>query len=278
MSNSRELIQIVEGLPASDGAGVQLTRIIGSPELDMLDPFLMLDAFGSDKPNEYLAGFPSHPHRGFETVTYLIAGRMRHKDSTGREGVIEPGGVQWMTAGRGIIHSEMPEQEDGLLMGFQLWVNLPASAKMTEPVYQEFPKEQIVVSRLDNGTQVRVICGQTNDGTVGTVSNDYIKPSFMDISLPAGQLFEQNLEIENTAFIYVIDGELVIGQNILPHKHLGVLGPGLGVEVSAGSEKARFILVAGQALNEPVARSGPFVMNTPEEVMQAFQDYQENRF
>lgn len=278
MSNSRELIQIVEGLPASDGAGVQLTRIIGSPELDMLDPFLMLDAFGSDKPDEYLAGFPSHPHRGFETVTYLIAGRMRHKDSTGREGVIEPGGVQWMTAGRGIIHSEMPEQEDGLLMGFQLWVNLPASAKMMEPVYQEFPKEQIAVSRLDNGTQVRVICGQANDGTVGTVSNDYIKPSFMDISLPAGQLFEQNLEIENTAFIYVIDGELVIGQNILPHKHLGVLGPGLGVEVSAGSEKARFILVAGQALNEPVARSGPFVMNTPEEVMQAFQDYQENRF
>jgi redox-sensitive bicupin YhaK (pirin superfamily) len=278
LSNSRELIQIVEGLPASDGAGVQLTRIIGSPELDMLDPFLMLDAFGSDKPDEYLAGFPSHPHRGFETVTYLIAGRMRHKDSTGREGVIEPGGVQWMTAGRGIIHSEMPEQEDGLLMGFQLWVNLPASAKMTEPVYQEFPKEQIAVSRLDNGTQVRVICGQTNDGTVGTVSNDYIKPSFMDISLPAGQLFKQNLEIENTAFIYVIDGELVIGQNILPHKHLGVLGPGLGVEVSAGSEKARFILVAGQALNEPVARSGPFVMNTPEEVMQAFQDYQENRF
>jgi len=265
-------------MAASDGAGVQLTRIIGSPELDMLDPFLMLDAFGSDKPDEYLAGFPSHPHRGFETVTYLIAGRMRHKDSTGREGVIEPGGVQWMTAGRGIIHSEMPEQEDGLLMGFQLWVNLPASAKMTEPVYQEFPKEQIAVSRLDNGTQVQVICGQTNDGTVGTVSNDYIKPSFMDISLPAGQLFEQNLEIENTAFIYVIDGELVIGQNILPHKHLGVLGPGLGVEVSAGSEKARFILVAGQALNEPVARSGPFVMNTPEEVMQAFQDYQENRF
>jgi redox-sensitive bicupin YhaK (pirin superfamily) len=278
LSNSRELIQIVKGMAASDGAGVQLTRIIGSPELDMLDPFLMLDAFGSDKPDEYLAGFPSHPHRGFETVTYLIAGRMRHKDSTGSEGVIEPGGVQWMTAGRGIIHSEMPEQEDGLLMGFQLWVNLPASAKMTEPVYQEFPKEQIAVSRLDNGTQVRVICGQTNDGTVGTVSNDYIKPSFMDISLPAGQLFKQNLEIENTAFIYVIDGELVIGQNILPHKHLGVLGPGLGVEVSAGSEKARFILVAGQALNEPVARSGPFVMNTPEEVMQAFQDYQENRF
>jgi redox-sensitive bicupin YhaK (pirin superfamily) len=278
LSNSRELIQIVKGMAASDGAGVQLTRIIGSPELDMLDPFLMLDAFGSDKPDEYLAGFPSHPHRGFETVTYLIAGRMRHKDNTGREGVIEPGGVQWMTAGRGIIHSEMPEQEDGLLIGFQLWVNLPASAKMTEPVYQEFPKEQIAVSRLDNGTQVQVICGQTNDGIVGTISNDYIKPTFMDISLPAGQLFEQNLENEDTAFVYVIDGELAIGQNILPHKHLGVLGQGLVVEVFAGSEKARFILVAGQALNEPVARSGPFVMNTSEEVTQAFQDYQENRF
>jgi quercetin 2,3-dioxygenase len=278
LSLTRELIQVVKGMPASDGAGVQLTRIIGSPELDMLDPFLMLDAFGSDKPDEYLAGFPSHPHRGFETVTYLIEGRMRHKDNTGREGVIKPGGVQWMTAGRGIIHSEMPEQEDGLLMGFQLWVNLPAKAKMTKPVYQEYPSEQIAVARLDNGTQVQVVCGQTNDGTAGTVSNEYIKPSFMDVSLPAGQLFEQGLDAADTAFIYVIGGELAINQNILPEKHLGVLGPGSAVEVLAGSEKARFILVAGQALNEPVARSGPFVMNTREEVMQAFQDYQENRF
>ncbi len=276
--SERELIQIVNGVAASDGAGVQLTRIIGSPELDMLDPFLMLDAFGSDKPDDYIAGFPSHPHRGFETVTYIIAGRMRHKDSTGREGIIGPGGVQWMTAGKGIIHSEMPEQEEGLLMGFQLWVNLPASAKMTEPVYQEYPEEEIALSRLEDGTEIRVICGKTNTGVRGTVSNEYVNPTFMDVTLPKGQSFQQDLAEDDNAFIYVLDGELGIGQKNLQCKKLGVLGNGKNVMVSAEGADARFILVAGQPLNEAVARSGPFVMNTREEVMQAFQDYQQNRF
>jgi redox-sensitive bicupin YhaK (pirin superfamily) len=278
MDKGRDLVQVVGGVAASDGAGVQLQRIIGSPELDMLDPFLMLDAFGSDKPNDYIAGFPSHPHRGFETVTYIIAGRMRHKDSTGREGVIGPGDVQWMTAGKGIIHSEMPEQEEGLLMGFQLWVNLPASAKMTEPVYQEFLAEEIPLSTLEDGSKIRVICGQTNSGVAGIVSNDYVTPTFMDITLPNGNTLQQDLPENDNAFIYVLEGSLNINEDTLENKKLGVLGKGKTVVVSAVGADARFILVAGQPINEPVARAGPFVMNTKEEVVQAFQDYQQNRF
>src|SRR5210317_415529 len=167
----REVVTTTPGVPATDGDGVRMTRIIGSQELNMLDPFLLLDAFESDQPQDYIGGFPSHPHRGFETVTYLLAGRMRHKDSAGNEGVIEPGGVQWMTAGKGIIHSEMPEQEDGLLMGFQLWVNLPASAKMSTPAYQEFPPQGVPLEQRDNGTRIRVISGTTSEGTRGPIQN-----------------------------------------------------------------------------------------------------------
>jgi len=275
----RELQTSTSGIPATDGDGVKMTRVIGSPELNMLDPFLLFDAFESDQPQDYIGGFPNHPHRGFETVTYLLAGRMRHKDSAGHEGVIEPGGVQWMTAGKGIVHSEMPEQENGLLQGFQLWVNLPASEKMNEPAYQEFPVNDIPVERLENGTVIHVISGQTNQGTQGPVNNNYVNPIYMDVSLPVGQLFEQTLNTSHNAFIYVIDGRLSVGElhNSLTSREMGILGDGDQVSVVA-EETSHFLLVAAQPLNEPVARGGPFVMNTKAEVLQAFEDFQNNRF
>jgi len=276
----RELVTTTPGMPATDGDGVRMTRVIGSQELNMLDPFLLLDAFESDQPQDYIGGFPSHPHRGFETVTYLLAGRMRHKDSAGNEGVIEPGGVQWMTAGKGIVHSEMPEQEDGMLMGFQLWVNLPATAKMSEPAYQEFPPSETPLERRDNGTEIRVIAGTTSEGTAGVVKNELVHPTYLDVSLPAGQVFSQDVDAADNAFLFVIDGELKVGdqQQALGRRMLGILGEGRRVSVTAGPESARFLLVSAQPLNEPVARGGPFVMNTKEEIMQAFDDYKHNRF
>ena len=279
MNTSRELIQTTPGVAATDGDGVKMTRIIGSQELNMLDPFLLLDAFESDHPDDYIGGFPSHPHRGFETVTYLLAGRMRHKDSAGNEGVIEPGGVQWMTAGKGIVHSEMPEQDNGLLMGFQLWVNLPASAKMTEPAYQEFPPASVPLEQRENGTLVRVISGTTSEGTRGPVENNYVQPTYMDITLPAGEGFEQVVGSSDNAFIFVIQGDLSVGSSRQPlgHRELGILGEGDHITVTS-ENSARFLLVAGQPLSEPVARGGPFVMNTKTEIMQAFTDYQNGRF
>jgi redox-sensitive bicupin YhaK (pirin superfamily) len=278
-SRIRELAHVTPGLPASDGDGVRMTRIIGTPELNMLDPFLLLDAFGSDQPQDYIGGFPSHPHRGFETVTYLLAGRMRHKDNAGNEGVIEPGGVQWMTAGRGIVHSEMPEQENGLLMGFQLWVNLPARAKMTAPAYQEYPPSGVPLERRDDGTQVRVVAGTTSAGTSGAIRNEWVRPTYLDVSLPAGLDFEQAVGAGDNAFLYVIDGDLAVGEQQAPlaRRTLGILGAGDRVRVSTASA-ARFLLVSAQPLNEPVARGGPFVMNTREEIVQAFDDYRHNRF
>ena len=276
----REIVSTTAGQPATDGAGVRMTRIIGTRELNMLDPFLLLDAFESDQPDDYIGGFPSHPHRGFETVTYLLAGRMRHKDSAGNEGVIEPGGVQWMTAGRGIVHSEMPEQEDGLLMGFQLWVNLPASEKMSAPGYQEFSPSETPLERRSDGTEIRVIAGVTGEGTRGVVNNDHVDPTYLDVTLPAGETFEQHVDAGDNTFLFVIDGELHAGQQetTLTRRTFGILGPGETVQVSAGDQAARFLLVSAKPLNEPVARGGPFVMNTREEIMQAFDDFQHNRF
>lgn len=275
----RELTSITSGLPTTDGDGVKMTRLIGTPELNMLDPFLLLDAFESDQPQDYIGGFPSHPHRGFETVTYLLAGRMRHKDSAGHEGVIEAGGVQWMTAAKGIVHSEMPEQENGLLQGFQLWLNLPKSEKMNDPAYQEFSVNDIPVDRLENGSEIRVISGQTNQGTKGPVINNYVNPIYMDITLPAGQQFEQTLNSSDNAFIYVIEGLLSVGelQKTITNREMGILGNGDQVSVTA-KETSRFLFIAAQPLNEPVARGGPFVMNTKAEVLQAFEDFQNNRF
>ena len=276
----RSVVTTTPGIPATDGDGVRMTRVIGTPQLDMLDPFLLLDAFESDQPDDYIGGFPSHPHRGFETVTYLLAGRMRHKDSAGNEGIIEPGGVQWMTAGRGIVHSEMPEQEDGLLMGFQLWVNLPARAKMSEPGYQEFPPSQTPLEQREDGTEVRVIAGRSSQGTTGVIRNEYVQPTYLDVSLPAGNAFTQVIDHGDNAFLFVIKGDLAVGEEPTPltSRTLGILGPGERIEVSAGTGGARFLLVAARPLNEPVARGGPFVMNTRQEILQAFDDYQHNRF
>ena len=273
--------RIVRGRPASDGAGVRLTRVIGSPELDMLDPFLLLDEFGTDKPEDYLAGFPDHPHRGFETVTYMLDGRMRHKDNHGNEGLLVPGSVQWMTAGRGLVHSEMPEQDAGRMRGFQLWVNLPASDKLVAPRYQEFAPDRIPVVQPGEGVQVKVIAG-TVDGVQGPIVQPATDPVYLDIALDAGAGWQYRLPPGHSAFAYVFEGDASIGDGTdareLATHALAVLGGGDGFQVQAGDEATRLLLVAGRPLREPVARHGPFVMNTRQELMQAFVDYQEGRF
>jgi len=283
-NKNRSVARLVKGTPASDGAGVKLTRIIGSPELDMLDPFLLLDYFESDNPDDCIGGFPSHPHRGFETVTYLLAGRMRHEDNKGHAGVIEAGGVQWMTAGRGIVHSEMPEQEDGLLSGFQLWVNLPAEHKMTEPRYREFDVVSIPTEQRDGGVEVRVITGTTSIGTNGPVTDVLTQPLYLDVTLPLGAEFIEPIPESHGAFIYVINGEAIVGDDnradhtSVTQKILAMLNDGEQVHLRSHKDDTRFLLIAGKILNEPVARGGPFVMNTKAEVMQTFRDYQEGRF
>lgn len=280
---SRRLVsRVVRGMPASDGAGVELMRVIAQPALPMLDPFLLLDAFRSDRPDDYIAGFPPHPHRGFETVTYLLAGRMRHRDSAGHEGVIEPGGVQWMTAGRGIVHSEMPEQEDGLLEGFQLWVNLPAAHKMDPPAYQEHPAAEIPQEHREDGVVVRVIAGETSLGTKGPIVQPLTEPLYLDIELPANVDYLEHLPRGHNAFAYVIGGTLDAadfdGESVqLSRDDLAVLSDGEEVQLRAGGKGARLLLLAGRPLNEPVARGGPFVMNTKAEIRQAFDDYDAGR-
>ncbi|WP_196140941.1 pirin family protein [Aliikangiella sp. G2MR2-5] len=276
---ARELQQKIKGIPAADGDGVQLTRIIGSPYLNMLDPFLLLDAFGSDKPQDYIGGFPPHPHRGFETVTYMLAGKMRHQDSVGNSGVIETGGVQWMTAGKGIIHSEMPEQTNGLLAGFQLWVNLPARQKMTAPQYQEKSADEIPVEQRENGIEIKVIAGKTSSGTKGIIDNPYITPTYWDVKQPAGTKLIETIERGQNAFVYPFEGEIIVGDSnqSVQKGELAVFEDGDIVSIET-SKDARYLLVAGKPLNEPVARGGPFVMNTREEVQQAFNDYQTGNF
>jgi len=279
----REVSCVIRGIPATDGAGVELTRVIAQPALPMLDPFLLLDAFRSDRPGDYIAGFPPHPHRGFETVTYLLAGRMRHRDNAGHEGVIEAGGIQWMTAGRGIVHSEMPEQQEGLLEGFQLWVNLPAQHKLDAPAYQEHPAADIPQERREQGVRVRVIAGETALGTRGPVVQALTEPLYLDIEMPPGARFNETLPRDHNAFAYVIGGALeaddMHGKPVqLGRDDLGVLSHGDEVTLCAGSQGARFLLVAGRPLNEPVARGGPFVMNTKAEIRQAFEDYDAGRF
>lgn len=280
---ARRISQVINGMPATDGAGVQLTRIIGQPALPMLDPFLLLDAFRSDKPEDYLAGFPPHPHRGFETVTYLLDGRMRHRDNAGHEGVIAPGGIQWMTAGKGIVHSEMPEQENGLLEGFQLWVNLPAAHKMDPPAYQEYPVSQIPLEAREGGVTLRVIAGTTSQGTRGPVVQPLTEPLYLDVQLPAGGEFAESTSPGHNAFVYVIKGPVlsidVEGNGVrLVRDDLGVLASGDAIRLQAADAAAHFLVVTGKPLNEPVARGGPFVMNTPAEIQQAYRDYEQGRF
>ncbi|MEM7564557.1 MAG: pirin family protein [Pseudomonadota bacterium] len=278
----RQLKQIITGQATTDGAGVELVRVIGQPALMDLDPFLLLDTFRSDNPDDYIAGFPPHPHRGFETVTYLLNGRMRHKDNAGNEGVIEPGGVQWMTAGKGIIHSEMPEQQDGMLEGFQLWINLPGSHKMNSPAYQEHDASQIPLE-IREGSQIRVITGETSQGTVGPVAQPLTDPLYLDVTLNAQSSFTEALPVGHTAFIYLVHGDIDLQQNeesavTLSRDQLAVLGDGESISVSSNQSDARFLLIAGKPLKENVARGGPFVMNTEAEIRQAFSDYQSGKF
>ena len=283
-SQLRTVLKIIPGVATSDGAGVSLTRYIGSMQLDHLDPFLMLDFFESDNPDDYIAGFPAHPHRGFETVTYLLAGRMRHEDSAGHGGVIEPGGIQWMSAGRGIIHSEMPEQEHGRLAGFQLWVNLPGRLKMSPPDYREFPADDIPEEIRDDGVKIRVITGATSGGTQGPVANVVTRPLYLDVSMPPGSEFIESLRPDQSAFVFVIDGTITIGgretQNsrTVSSRQLAVLGPGKQVNVVADDHACRFLLVAGDPIGEPISRHGPFVMNTHEEIIQAVHDFNAGKF
>ncbi|MEG3767591.1 pirin family protein [Alteromonas sp. 14N.309.X.WAT.G.H12] len=278
VNQDRKVHKIYNGLKAYDGAGVQLSRIIGTPQLDMLDPFLLLDTFNSDQPQDYIAGFPPHPHRGFETVTYMLAGRMRHQDSAGNNGVIEAGGVQWMTAGKGIIHSEMPEQEAGLMAGFQLWVNLPQSHKMMEPRYQEKANDEIPVETSE-GVRLKVIAGQTRKGTSGVIDNAFVAPIYWDVQQQMGGPFTENIPKGHNAFIYVYEGEIQLsgdGEQVSAGQ-IAVLSDGNTVEINALSA-AKYLLIAGKPLNEPVARGGPFVMNIRQEINQAFEDYQAGRF
>ena len=276
----RPVLRKLRGMPASDGAGVRLTRVIGTPQLPDLDPFLMLDEFGTDRPEDYLAGFPAHPHRGFETVTYMLDGRMRHKDNHGNEGVLVPGSVQWMTAGRGIVHSEMPEQEQGRMRGFQLWVNLPAADKMTAPRYQEYGPERFPEAAPADGVRVKAIAGRVGD-TVGPVVQPATDPIYLDITLAAGARFEQSLPAGHSAFAYVYEGAARLGGDgglSVGAQELAVLGEGGRFVAEGAVDGTRLILVAGRPLREPVAKYGPFVMNTQEELRQAFADSQAGRF
>ena len=273
----RPIIKITRGMPASDGAGVKLTRLLGTPDLRVLDPFLMLDKFHSDNPDDYLAGFPPHPHRGFETVTYMVEGRMRHKDNKGHEGVIGPGGVQWMTAARGIVHSEMPEQEDGLMSGFQLWVNLPKAEKMKDPGYQEYD-EAAVPSDVRDGVVAKIITGTSSTGVSGPVRDVTVEPFYAELRMEPGAVFEEPLPDTETAFAAVHSGEVEAGGMKLEEAQLGVFGRGDAVRIKAGPNGARVMLAAGKPIGEPIVWGGPFVMTTEGEVRQAMLDYQQGRF
>lgn len=280
IETSRELEQVVVGRPTSDGAGVKLTRVLTQHLQKRLDPFLMLDEFGSDQAGDYIAGFPDHPHRGFETVTYMLNGRMRHRDSVGNSGLLTNGGVQWMTAGRGIIHSEMPEQEDGLMRGFQLWVNLPAKNKMTAPGYQDLPSEAIPEVQLNNGSVVRIIAGAFA-GINGAVQRPDTEPLYLDVHVAAGSSLQLPIQASHNAFLYPYEGELTVGALARPlrRQQMGILTStplASGVQIHADSD-SRFILVAGKPLREPITQYGPFVMNTALEIEQAIRDYQAGR-
>jgi redox-sensitive bicupin YhaK (pirin superfamily) len=276
---SRGVERLIQGQFVMDGAGVKINRVLTGSLQRRLDPFLMLDAFGSDKAGDYIAGFPEHPHRGFETVTYMLSGRMRHRDSAGNEGLVTNGGVQWMTAGRGVIHSEMPEQDEGLMEGFQLWLNLPAKDKMMDPWYRDIPAEDVPRLTSEDGVTVQVIAGETH-GVKGAVQREVTQPLYLDIEIPAGVTFEQPVPQGHNTFIYVYRGEAVVEGKGVAKTRMAVLDNAAGadgVRIKA-LEPTRLILLAGRPLNEPIAQHGPFVMNTTEELYQAFDDFRAGRF
>jgi redox-sensitive bicupin YhaK (pirin superfamily) len=268
--NAQRIIQTTE---VSEGAGVTVHRSIGTPALRNLDPFLMLDHFGSDEPGEYIAGFPDHPHRGFNTFTYMLDGHMLHQDSMGNKGDLRSGGAQWMKAGSGVIHSEMPQQNEGLMRGFQLWINLPAKDKMSSPAYQEYSPEALPVVET-NGAHVRVLLGEYQ-GVAGPIKDPLTQVEYYDIAINGGQTFEHAIRCDLNSFIYLYEGTVHInGQAISTHS-LVVLGEGEQVEITAGAQNARFILVAGKPIGEPIVQYGPFVMNTQTEIHQAMADYRD---
>jgi redox-sensitive bicupin YhaK (pirin superfamily) len=274
----RSILRRIRGTDTSDGAGVKLKRIIGQPGLDMLDPFLLLDEFRSDQAGDYIAGFPEHPHRGFETVTYMLAGHMQHGDNQGNRGDLTPGSVQWMTAGRGIVHSEMPQQENGLMWGFQLWVNLPAKDKMTDPRYQDIDPARIPVVHPAEGVTVKVIAGALGDAE-GPVSGVATAPVYLDIAVEPGAGVDIPLPEGHHAFAYVFDGtDAQVAGEKLSRSELAVLSKGDSVRIAGRETPARVLLVAGKPLQEPVARYGPFVMNTPEQIHEAIADFRAGKF
>jgi len=278
VEHPRIIERVVAGKPTSDGAGVKLTRVLTQNLQRRLDPFLLLDNFHSDNPGDYIGGFPDHPHRGFETVTYMIAGRMRHRDSAGNEGLLQNGGVQWMTAGRGVIHSEMPEQENGIMEGFQLWLNLPARHKMIPAWYRDIPKEEIPEYVTAEGTTVRVIAG-TSNGVIGAMAREDTEPLYLDIDMAADSLFSTTIPAGHNAFVFVYRGELTIGGTQLGESRMAILAnsPRADGVTLIASVPAKAILVAGKPLNEPVVQHGPFVMNTQEDIFRAISDFNEGR-
>lgn len=275
---ARRIRRLVTAQPASDGAGVRLNRSLGSAQLPDLDPFLLLDEFRSDDPNDYIAGFPEHPHRGFETVTYMLAGHMHHRDNQGNSGHLRPGSVQWMTAGRGLVHSEMPKQENGLMWGFQLWVNLPAAQKLRDPRYQDIPPEQIPQWTSDAGVTIRLLAGSLQ-GREGPVRDVAVEPLYAELQMPSGSgPFTVPVPAEHNGFVYVFEGSGRVGDAQLNTRQLGVLGPGDTLTLSPDTGGMRCLLAAGLPLKEPVARFGPFVMNRVEEIQQAVLDFESGRF
>ncbi|HNA28685.1 MAG TPA: pirin family protein [Thiobacillaceae bacterium] len=271
----RTLRQLVQAQAVNEGAGVTVHRAIGTPRLKNLDPFLMLDHFGSDDPDDYIAGFPNHPHRGFITFTYMLEGHMEHRDSMGNVGDLRAGGAQWMKAASGVIHSEMPKQTEGRMRGFQLWINLPAAQKLSDPDYQEFSAGEIP-EVVDAGIRVRVLAGDYG-GRRGVISDPNTDVVYLDVALDAGGHFDLPLPVTHNTFVYVYEGDAETGGKRLPRHGLAVLADGESVALDAGGEGARFILVAGKPIGEPVVQSGPFVMNTREEIETAFSDYQAGR-
>jgi redox-sensitive bicupin YhaK (pirin superfamily) len=275
---SRAVERLVRGVATSDGAGVRLTRVLTQDLQRRLDPFLMLDAFRNENPDDYIGGFPDHPHRGFETVTYMIAGRMRHRDSAGNEGLLGPGGAQWMTAGSGLVHSELPEQEAGLMEGFQLWLNLPAARKMVAPSYRDIPPAAIPEFEATGGVRVRVIAGEIH-GVAGAVSRPDTEPLVLDVHLLAGTRFVQPLPAGHNAFTYTYRGSARVSGTEAPDRHMAILANdgGESVEIEAIGD-TRVLIVAGRPLNEPIAQYGPFVMNTADQIRQTLDDYRRGAF
>jgi hypothetical protein len=276
VTDTRSVERLITGRATSDGAGVKLTRVLTQDLQRRLDPFLMLDAFGSDSADDYIAGFPDHPHRGFETVTYMLAGRMRHRDSAGHEGLLQSGGVQWMTAGRGVIHSELPEQTEGRMEGFQLWLNLPARDKMSPPWYRDIASVDIPEWQ-ESGVTARVIAGASH-GIAGAVQRESTGALILDVHLAAGASFEQALAPQHNAFVYVYRGTVAIGAQGVTQQHMAILANrGDGVHLQAGAQGTRLLLIAGRPLNEPIVQYGPFVMNTKQEILQAVEDFNAGR-